>query len=1239
MIRKIAILIAIAVGLSSVLYAQEGVTYLEGELSVMHFDPAPGSGGEYYMLVTLIKDDGSTTELEIAPHLVRGNEGRVRVYGTYIETPQNASSRFVVSQIEVIALPIETPQRSTGTLNYLTLLCRFSDSTGNPPKQPSYFDALMGDQYPGVQHFWHEVSGGQLNVVSTTSSQWFTLSKPLSAYTMSFSQWKQSGKKHSDMAQDCADAADATVDFSPYDGINFIFDDSYANYAAGTTTPSPIVVDGVKRKMRITWNPPFSYTSRIFITHEVGHTLGLPHSSGNRDTPYDSWWDVMSTSEVGTIAFHKDLLHWIPASRKIEVNQGQSWTGHLERLNQPASLTNTMMVKIPINGSTAQFYTVETRLKIGYDDAIPGEGVLIHEVDASHSFSTSPALVVDGDSNSDVNDAGAIWLPGEVFRDTQHNISVEVISRGASSFEVRVSNAIGSGVTIPATPVPLVTPVRPATLVTPVRPATLVPAMPETSLKALDATEKDIFGQSVAISGDTVVVGAPGKSDFAGEVYTFARSGTQWSQQSGLLTFLPQPFDYSGRSVAQSDDTIVVGAPGKDDYAGGVYVFSWDGSRWNRTEFDAPADSSFGRSVAIVGDTIVVGAPDEALSSGAVYIFTRDASGTWNQTPTKLTASDAADNDSFGQSVAISGNTIVVGAPGVDKDQNTGFSGAAYVFTRDASGTWNQSVTKLTTLDIVENDSFGSSVAISGNTVVVGAPYADRSAGAAYVFSWDGTQWNQLPTKLNSSNQATSNFGESVAIAGATVVVGAPSADNFAGAAYVFALSGSQWSQKAYLKAADAAEKDHFGQSVAIAGNTVMVGAPGVDNQAGAAYVFKLLSEFSINDMQVNENDGTATFTVTRSGLITNAVSVDVITADGTAKAGEDYTALTTTLNFAINETTQTVEVRINPDTTVEPDETFFVKLSNPSAGAVIHDGEGLGTIMNDDIAPSPTPVKPTPMTPTSTPVGDAPPCSTVPSVSSRPDGVPQAPQNICVNLRQGQPRIVWSHDPKAQWFNFFIVGPDDSLVVNDQWFSISIAPLTRPELSRVHCYLETCMFDLPEAYPLIGAGEYELWMRAWGTPDGDVNKGSLSKGGTAQIDATIYEQFNRLVFNIPATQPKHPTDMTIANANKEEPSVSWQAADGVIWYQVWIGRQLDKTTYVNHHFMNWTFAGDLGCSERGSRCEVKLPVPLSDGSNRLPAGTYQVWVNSWGPAGFAENDDPKLQGWRKITEFLVEGE
>ena len=357
------------------------------------------------------------------------------------------------------------------------------------------------------------------------------------------------------------------------------------------------------------------------------------------------------------------------------------------------------------------------------------------------------------------------------------------------------------------------------------------------TLKASNGYTRDQFGQSVAISGDTVVVGAFWESSSAtgvngdqnnrnalsaGAAYVFVRSGANWTQQAYLKASNAQESDHFGFSVAISGDTVVVGAYGEASAAPAV-----NGDQSNNS----------------------------ALRCGAAYVFARNGTN-WTQ-QAYLKASNAQESDNFAWSVAVSDNTVVVGAPGeksnatgVNGDQSDNSApgcGAAYVFVRTGT-TWTQQA-YLKASDASSSDNFAWSVAVSGNTVVVGAPGAsttnDDDAGAAYVFVRSGTQWTQQ-VRFEAINALTDDhFGYAVAVSGNAVVVGAPFATSSApesGAAYLFARNGANWSlQSQLLPAATISLSSAFGGSVGLADDTFAVGAPG-DNTitplSGAAYVF-----------------------------------------------------------------------------------------------------------------------------------------------------------------------------------------------------------------------------------------------------------------------------------------------------------------------------------------------------------------------------------------------------------------
>jgi hypothetical protein len=266
------------------------------------------------------------------------------------------------------------------------------------------------------------------------------------------------------------------------------------------------------------------------------------------------------------------------------------------------------------------------------------------------------------------------------------------------------------------------------------------------------------------------------------------------------------------------------------------------------TASDAGDGDRFGYSVAISDDTIVVGAPWEQGSAGydrgSAYIFARNEGGadSWGQVA-KLLASDEQNYAYFGYSVAISGDTVVVGAfrAGTSGSER----GAAYVFERNQNGgdSWGE-VAKLTASDAESGDRFGNAVTISGSTVVVGAYWEDGwmmdDRGAAYVFerNEDGADnWGQVDKLLASDMAAGDEFGQSVAISGDTVVVGAHGEDAGSflpnrGSAYVYERNeggGDDWGQVTKLTASGAAMNDYFGYSVSISDDTVIVGAYGKD--------------------------------------------------------------------------------------------------------------------------------------------------------------------------------------------------------------------------------------------------------------------------------------------------------------------------------------------------------------------------------------------------------------------------
>ena len=332
------------------------------------------------------------------------------------------------------------------------------------------------------------------------------------------------------------------------------------------------------------------------------------------------------------------------------------------------------------------------------------------------------------------------------------------------------------------------------------------------------------------------------------------RSGTTWTQQAKLTASDGVAGELFGFSVSISGQYVIVGMPndfiGANFGQGSAYAFVRSGTTWTQqaklTALDGADGDQFGYAVSINGDYAVVGSVEDDIganaSQGSAYVFVRSGT-SWTQ-QAKLTASDGAAGELFGISVSISGSSAIVGAYNDNIGANTG-QGSAYVFVRSGT-TWTQQA-KLTASDGAAGDRFGISVSINGLYAIVGASTDDLGAntaqGSAYLFVRSGTNWTQQVKLTASDGASVDSFGSSVGINGNYAIVGAEGAGNNKGAAYVFALSGTTWSQQTKIIASDGVTADFFGVSVGISGNYVIIGAirddigPNVDQ--GSAYIIK----------------------------------------------------------------------------------------------------------------------------------------------------------------------------------------------------------------------------------------------------------------------------------------------------------------------------------------------------------------------------------------------------------------
>jgi hypothetical protein len=477
---------------------------------------------------------------------------------------------------------------------------------------------------------------------------------------------------------------------------------------------------------------------------------------------------------------------------------------------------------------------------------------------------------------------------------------------------------------------------------------------------ASDRNAADAFGEAVAISGNYAVVSAMHEDEdtddmnsmlSSGSAYVFEKDGSgNWNQTQKIVALDRADQDQFGGSVAIYGNYIVVGSRYEDEdalgqntlsSAGSVYIFERDGTgTWNQIQKIVASDRAvadgFGAHVDISGDYILVGSPSESEDalglntldySGSAYIFERDGLGTWNEMQ-KIVASNRAAYKSFGEKVTISGEYLVIGVAKEDQDAIGGNSlnsaGAAYIFERSITGIWNE-VQKIVASDRAANDNFGSSIALNGNDLVVGAITEDDdafggnsvgSAGSAYIFERNGTgTWNQIQKIVASDRSIGDNFGGVVTISGNIIAINAINEDedalglntlSTAGSVYIFKNDGiGTWNQIQKIVASDRNVGDRFGNSINIQGNNIIIGAFAEDedsdglntmSNSGSAYIFNYTPPCLATNSNFN---------------VTECISYTVPSADETYTAVGTYSVNDTIPNSCGEDSVMTISITI----------------------------------------------------------------------------------------------------------------------------------------------------------------------------------------------------------------------------------------------------------------------------------------------------------------------------------------
>lgn len=424
-----------------------------GWFYVLWGDPSPESGSSGHQRAALADDGGAVVELEVSGARIRGLS---RWHGQRVEAVIERSADGSPPRLRSLRglKPSGASGRGgiSGSQPWVSILCKFSD-IATEPEDLAFFQGMYANEPGGLDHYWRELSYGEIDVVGSIAVDWVTLPNPQTFYAPTPGSGTTANLGA--LFSDCTAAADPFVDFSnggdPFVGINMMFNGVLDCCAWGGGWFATL--DGVTKFWRVTWEPPWAYANEGVIGHEMGHGFGLPHSNNwdNDGNPYDSPWDVMSSATGYAVpdptygalgkhvhAHHKDILGWIAPAERVVVAEDTVTTVVLDPLAL-ASTGNYRMAVVPIPGSS-RFYTVETRALLGsYDGALPGNAVIIAEVEPGR---LEPIWVVDSDvPPADYGDnEGSMWRVGETFVDAAADIRIEVLSATAAGFEVQITS-------------------------------------------------------------------------------------------------------------------------------------------------------------------------------------------------------------------------------------------------------------------------------------------------------------------------------------------------------------------------------------------------------------------------------------------------------------------------------------------------------------------------------------------------------------------------------------------------------------------------------------------------------------------------------------------------------------------------------------------------------------------------------------------------------------------------------
>ncbi len=347
----------------------------------------------------------------------------------------------------------EFPSKIAGVTPWVTLMCKFND-IATEQKTLDFFRSQYGAAAGQLDHYWQEVSYGQINLAGSNAYGWATLPQPRSYYVALDTTTNKDKADLGKLFVDCVAAHDANVNFAVnggVQGVNMMFNGDLDGFAWGGSRCATL--DGVNKCWSTTWNPPWSFGNLAPLSHEMGHAYGLPHAN-NSDTdsdPYDNPWDVMSDSwnnavgnaTYGSLPKHiniysRNRLGWVASERKLTVTAGSPARSiTIDRASRPGS-PNRQMIILNYPDQSSRYYTIEARKRGGsYENRLAGDAVIIHEVLTSRK---EPAWSMDADTPpaNRANNEGSMFKVGETWISPDYAFRVKVESSTTEGFVVTV---------------------------------------------------------------------------------------------------------------------------------------------------------------------------------------------------------------------------------------------------------------------------------------------------------------------------------------------------------------------------------------------------------------------------------------------------------------------------------------------------------------------------------------------------------------------------------------------------------------------------------------------------------------------------------------------------------------------------------------------------------------------------------------------------------------------------------